>query len=174
MNNEEQPRSLLLAVQDSFFPHPSFPESPISEATWQEWFQIWGEVMESEMPAAQMWEVSLRLSGDREIQNLNARYRQKDSPTDVLAFAALEADFPALPEPEEEPLYLGDITISVETASRQANQQSHPLKIELAWLAAHGFLHLLGWDHPDEENLRKMLARQRMLLKMAGLVNDDR
>lgn len=129
--------------------------------------------MGKEMQRGENWEVSLRLSGDREIQDLNARYRQKDSPTDVLAFAALDVDFPQA-EVEGEPVYLGDIIISVETAARQAIQQGHSLKIELAWLATHGFLHLLGWDHPDEENLLKMLARQRILLKIAGLFESDR
>ncbi|MBP0019247.1 MAG: rRNA maturation RNase YbeY [Cyanobacteria bacterium SBLK] len=162
----------LLAFQDCFFPRPSFPESPISEETWQKWLYIWGEAMSGEMPKGESWEVGLRLSSDREIQDLNARYRQKDFPTDVLAFAALEVNFPQA-ELEGEPLYLGDIVISVETAAHQAIQQGHSLKIELAWLAAHGFLHLLGWDHPDEEHLRKMLDRQRILLKMTGLFESD-
>jgi probable rRNA maturation factor len=88
----------------------------------------------------------------------------------VLAFAALEVNFPQLPEEfsELEPLYLGDIIISVETAQRQSEQQNHSLDKELVWLAAHGFLHLLGWDHPDEESLLKMLAQQEVLLKLAG------
>ena len=67
------------------------------------------------------------------------------------------------------PLYLGDIVISVDTAHRQAQQQGHPLKTELAWLAAHGFLHLLGWDHPDEDSLNSMLNQQEMLLQTIGL-----
>jgi probable rRNA maturation factor len=57
----------------------------------------------------------------------------------------------------------------VETANRQAKQQGHPLKTELAWLAAHGFLHLLGWDHPDEESLRQMLNKQVDLLQGVGI-----
>jgi probable rRNA maturation factor len=68
-----------------------------------------------------------------------------------------------------EPLYLGDIAISIDTAQRQAQQQGHSLKTELAWLAAHGFLHLLGWDHPDEESLTQMLDRQETLLQAIGL-----
>ncbi|MEM9539811.1 MAG: rRNA maturation RNase YbeY [Cyanobacteria bacterium P01_E01_bin.42] len=171
-SNKQQTTNNLV-VQDYFFPHPDFPESPISEQMWQEWWQIWSEAVVEEMSQGDSWEVSLRLSSDREIRSLNARYRQKDAPTDVLAFAALEVDFPQA-ELEGEPIYLGDIVISVETAARQAIQQGHSLKIELAWLASHGFLHLLGWDHPDEENLRKMLDRQRILLKIAGLFESDR
>ncbi len=114
--------------------------------------------------------VSLRLTADTEMQALNLQYRQLDRSTDVLAFASLEVDCPQLEEMQSsEPLYLGDIVISIDTANRQAQQQGHPLKTELAWLAAHGFLHLLGWDHPDEESLTQMLDQQETLLQAIGL-----
>ncbi len=72
------------------------------------------------------------------------------------------------------PLYLGDIVISVDTANRQATEQGHPLQTELAWLATHGLLHLLGWDHPDETSLLQMLERQAVLLQQIGLtINGD-
>jgi len=88
----------------------------------------------------------------------------------VLAFASLEVDCPQAVElMEDTPLYLGDIAISVDTAIRQAQQQGHPLKTELAWLAAHGLLHLLGWDHPDEDSLSEMLNQQETLLQIIGL-----
>jgi probable rRNA maturation factor len=123
------------------------------------------------MPPASAYELTLRLTEDREIQVLNAQYRHKNKPTDVLAFAALEVNSPQLP-PEIQlsmPLYLGDVVISVETAYRQAQQQGHSLQTELAWLATHGLLHLLGWDHPDEESLRGMLNQQEILLETVEL-----
>lgn len=58
----------------------------------------------------------------------------------------------------------GDIVISVPTARAQAKAQGHRLSQELAWLASHGLLHLLGWDHPDELSLQRMLQQQRQLL----------
>lgn len=151
-----------------------FPQSPasaeISPETWENWFSIWLENQAADLPAAPGYEVSLRLTTDREIQSLNAQYRQQDRPTDVLAFAALEADCPQSEEMLSSlPLYLGDIVISIDTARRQAQQQGHSLKTELAWLAAHGFLHLLGWDHPDEESLMQMLDRQATLLRAIDL-----
>ncbi|MEO0935438.1 MAG: rRNA maturation RNase YbeY, partial [Cyanobacteria bacterium J06641_2] len=84
---------------------------------------------------------------------------------------ALEVNSPHVTEmdTENEPLYLGDIIVSVDTARKQAIQQGHSLKIELAWLASHGFLHLIGWDHPDEESLQRMLRKQVMLLKTLGI-----
>ncbi|AUB37577.1 ybeY, putative rRNA maturation factor [Nostoc flagelliforme CCNUN1] len=69
-------------------------------------------------------------------------------------------------------LYLGDIIVSVDTAQRQAQQQEHSLPTELAWLASHGLLHLLGWDHPDEESLGRMLKQQVRLLNAVGIPID--
>jgi probable rRNA maturation factor len=150
---------------------PTAHSGEISAETWETWFSVWLDNQSMDVPAAPGYEVSLRLTGDDEMQSLNSQYRQQDRSTDVLSFAALEVD---CPQPEEmsssEPLYLGDIIISIDTANRQAQQQGHPLKTELAWLAAHGFLHLLGWDHPDEESLTQMLDRQETLLQGIGLV----
>lgn len=163
-------------LQDQFFwqNDSNLPEAIknayISSETWQSWFQNWLESSAANLPEGDSYELSLRLTDDQEIQTLNSQYRQKNQPTDVLAFAALEADFPSISDPETaEPIYLGDIIISVDTARQQAEQQGHPLTTELAWLASHGFLHLLGWDHPDEESLWAMLAQQETLLKNVGL-----
>ncbi len=149
---------------------PSTADEQISLQTWETWFHIWLETLSPELPPAQSCELTLRLTNDPEIQTLNAQYRHQNQPTDVLAFAALEVD---CPHPDEmlssTPLYLGDIVISVETACRQAEQQGHSLNTELAWLAVHGFLHLLGWDHPDEDSLTQMLARQEILLQAVGI-----
>lgn len=147
----------------------------IPEMVWSDWFQQWLEVMQPKLSPIQAYELSLRLTGDREIQTLNAQYRHQDKPTDVLAFAALEDSSPQNDEVyESQPLYLGDIIISVETAQQQANFQNHSLSVELAWLATHGLLHLLGWDHPDEESLNQMLARQQFLLNTVGLSFENR
>jgi probable rRNA maturation factor len=63
------------------------------------------------------------------------------------------------------PLELGDIVISLDTAARQAAEHGHSLEHELLFLASHGLLHLLGWDHPDEASLAAMLNRQNRLLR---------
>lgn len=161
-------------LQDYFFSHSSGEGTqgcPIASATWEHWFQTWLETLYPHLPSAEAYELSLRLTNDSEIQALNAGYRDKNQPTDVLAFAALEVESPQ-PAGEWfacEPLYIGDLIISVDTASRQAQQQGHPLATELAWLAAHGFLHLLGWDHPDQESLIQMLSQQETFLKIIGI-----
>lgn len=168
-----------VSVQDCFFTAASSAtietnESfcPITMATWENWFDQWLKALQPDISPNDAYELSLRLTDDREIQFLNAQYRNKNQPTDVLAFAALEVDSPQLP-PQMQlplPLYLGDIVISVETANRQAQQQNHSLTTELAWLATHGLLHLLGWDHPDEESLVAMLNQQSSLLGKVNLM----
>ena len=145
--------------------------SPIPLETWENWFWQWLEILEDYLPTAPSYEISLRLTTDTEIQTLNSQYRQQDKPTDVLAFASLEADLPQSEEMlDAMPLYLGDIIVSIDTAQRQAQQQEHSLSTELAWLTAHGLLHLLGWDHPDEESLIVMLNEQVVLLKKIGII----
>jgi probable rRNA maturation factor len=157
--------------QDAYF-SDEITTCPIALDSWTSWFQSWLEAMHPNIPEAKAYELSLRLTSNAEIQILNAQYRQKNQPTDVLAFAALEVDFPQMPEEfsELEPLYLGDIIISVETAEQQARQQKHSLAMELVTLASHGFLHLLGWDHPDDESLAEMLSQQERLLKIIGFL----
>ncbi|MBD2209391.1 rRNA maturation RNase YbeY [Nostoc linckia FACHB-104] len=168
-----------LDVQDYFY--ESSPEKIanfgadewIASETWENWFACWLEILQSDLPPAPGYEISLRLTDDAEIQTLNAQYRQQDKATDVLSFAALEVDIPQNEEMfASMPLYLGDIVVSVDTAKRQAQQQEHSLQTELAWLVAHGLLHLLGWDHPDEESLVRMLKQQVILLRKVGIAID--
>jgi probable rRNA maturation factor len=156
-----------LFFEDLFFPNLE-EECPVFEENWQIWCEQWFNFLRPNLPQASLYELSLRLTDDVEIKNLNSKFRSKNQPTDVLSFAALEVETPFKLQEESEPLYLGDIIISVETAQRQAQQQQHSLTIELAWLMAHGFLHLLGWDHPDEESLIKMLRQQKILLEKVG------
>lgn len=95
-------------------------------------------------------EVTLTLTDDAGIRELNRVYRDLDEPTDVLSFSQIEGEAPFVPAPSGV-LSLGDIVISVETAQRQAAAQGHALAHELTHLAVHGALHLLGYDHPTDE-----------------------
>lgn len=93
---------------------------------------------------------TLALVGDARIRRLNRDFRGYDKPTDVLSFAANEPD------------YLGDIVISVDTANRQARRRGSHLRRELKVLALHGFLHLLGYDHEsDDGEMRRVEYRLR-------------
>ena len=142
----------------------------VAEAEWQTWFSRWGQYLDLDGSPLGAYELALKLTTDAAIAELNQVFRQVDGPTDVLSFAAIDLDFPVAPELlATEPLNLGDIIISLDTAARQATEAGHSLRWETAWLAAHGLLHLLGWDHPDDATLAEMLAKQSELLALAGL-----
>lgn len=111
-------------------------------------------------------ELSLVLCGDATIQPLNAQWRGKDAPTDVLSFPMQEGDDLLQDDP-----VLGDLVISVETAARQAAERGHSLEQELLVLLVHGLLHLLGHDHEDEENpaqAERMRDEELRLLALMG------
>lgn len=145
---------------------------------WQHRLETWLADLAPSLPPrlrAAGYSLSLSLCDDPSIAALNEEWRQRPGPTDVLAFAACDEaeEGPPLPLPPagaegEEPLELGDIVISLQTAERQAQEQGHGLEHELLFLASHGLLHLLGWDHPDEASLAAMLALQERLLNLPG------
>lgn len=146
----------------------------LTQLPWHSWFKLWGQSSKLSYPLDHQWfELTVRLTDNQEIKQLNSQYRDQDQPTDVLAFATLDDSSHFLPLIPDEPIYLGDIIISVETAHRQSEQRGHNLKTELAWLTTHGLLHLLGWDHPDEKTLISMLSRQESLLKIVNLEAED-
>lgn len=103
-------------------------------------------------------DVSIALVDDAYIQVLNREYRGIDQPTDVLAFP-MEGDH-ARSEPA-----LGDIVISLERARDQARQFKHPIRREVALLAVHGVLHLLGYEDDTEAGASAMWSRQKRLLE---------
>jgi probable rRNA maturation factor len=144
----------------------------VESISWVDWLQVWLESLSLTNNLVQNCEMSLRLTSDRQIRELNQQYRSLDQPTDVLAFAATESAI-TLPTDFTEPLYLGDIIISLDTAAKQATEQKHSLTVELAWLASHGLLHLLGWDHPDDRSLEQMLQRQSELIQLLALERND-
>jgi probable rRNA maturation factor len=202
-----------------------------AEERWQELIEGWLSQLAADLPAelrAGTYSLGLLLTDDASIAALNNTWRNRNEPTDVLSFAALESgleDGPSRPLPaglveeagrfkdEEddedgsesddpegedpegdetegddvegndldnepflnrepgvawesggEPLELGDIVISLESAARQAAAAGTSLEAELQFLASHGLLHLLGWDHPDEASLATMLSRQEALI----------
>ncbi len=152
----------------------------VAESVWAALFGHWLAALTADLPLllrAPAYSLGLSLVDDATIAALNASWRQKDGATDVLAFAAQDnappAPFlPGLPHPAEEPLELGDIVISLDTATLQATEAGETLERELLFLASHGLLHLLGWDHPDDASLAAMLALQNALLSAAGHLPD--
>jgi probable rRNA maturation factor len=115
-------------------------------------------------------ELSLVLSGDARIQELNKVYRGKDKPTDVLAFPMREGDFGRFHAAHPAHL-LGDVIVSVPTAVRQARAAKRDALGEITMLVAHGLLHLLGWDHETAAKDKKMRAETDRLVVAAEAVD---
>lgn len=115
-------------------------------------------------------EVSLTFVTNERIQEINREYRDKDQPTDVISFAMEElGDGEIVPSGTDMPRILGDIVISVPRAVEQANEYGHSLRRELGFLAVHGFLHLLGYDHATKEEEKIMFTKQKEILNEYGL-----
>jgi len=104
-------------------------------------------------------ELSILLCDDGMIRELNRVYRKTNRPTDVLAFPMREG-----PGPTPDRGLLGDVVISLPTATRQAAERDRPIIQEVTFLLAHGLLHLLGYDHAKKSEEREMTARTEELL----------
>ncbi len=120
-------------------------------------------------------EVSILLTDNEQIRQINQEYRGIDAPTDVLSFPAIEyhtpGDFSELEEaaaeyfhPETGELLLGDIVISIDRAISQAEEYGHSLMRELAFLTTHSMFHLFGYDHMEDEERKLMEERQNFVL----------
>jgi probable rRNA maturation factor len=110
--------------------------------------------------------IALHLVGDETIRQLNAAHRGKDIHTDVLSFPLQSADHFVLPP--DEPANLGDVVISYPRATEQAEEFGHTTQRELAYLVAHGVLHVLGYDHEAEPDKVRMRQREEEALQPLG------
>lgn len=115
-------------------------------------------------------ELSVTFVDKDEIQEINKTYRDKDKVTDVISFA-LEEDEPEITGLDM-PRVLGDIIICTDVANEQAESYGHSFERELGFLALHGFLHLLGYDHMNEADEQEMFGRQDQILNAYGLTRD--
>lgn len=115
-------------------------------------------------------ELSVTFVDKTEIQEINKMYRDKDKVTDVISFA-LEEDEPEITGLDM-PRVLGDIIICTDVAQEQSESYGHSFERELGFLTLHGFLHLLGYDHMDEQEEKEMFGRQDQILNAYGLTRD--
>lgn len=115
-------------------------------------------------------EVSVTFVDNEAIHEINKQYRDKDQPTDVISFAMEElGEGEVAIIAEGMPRILGDIIISTDRTREQAAEYGHTFERELGFLAVHGFLHLLGYDHMNEADEKKMFGRQDEILNTFGL-----
>ena len=116
------------------------------------------------------FEVSLTFTDNEGIREINRKYREIDRETDVLSFPMTDEGEDFTVDPETGCFMLGDIVVSLEKALTQAEEYGHSFKREVAFLAVHSMLHLLGYDHErSEEEEREMFGKQDIVLEAMGL-----
>ena len=114
-------------------------------------------------PAAARGDLTVALVGDTKMRALNRKFRGIDRPTDVLSFPA----DPAPRRPRGQRPFLGDVVIATGVARRQARSAGDPIDTEICRLALHGLLHVLGYDHEEDDG--RMERVERRLLRRAGI-----
>jgi len=131
------------------------------------WLQYIAEQVLAVQEVGSSAELGLVITSQERVQQLNRNYREKDEPTDVLAFSTREeigADFPPFVQPPDGVLHLGEVIISYPHAVIQAEEHQHSIKREIAILIIHGVLHLLGFEHDKPELEHQMRAREGKIL----------
>jgi len=122
--------------------------------------------LKAELPAKARTGLSILLTDDAEMRKLNAGWRAKDKPTNVLSFPAENAVDPAKP-----PAYLGDVALALATCKREAREQKKTLADHVAHLTVHGVLHLIGYDHMDDEQAEAMEPLETQILAGMGIAD---
>ena len=136
--------------------------APVSDYTLRLMKRTLRETISEQYPDHK-FELSLTLCDNEYIRAINAEYRGTDRPTDVLSFPMMDFDTP------EGTVLLGDVIISYEKAVAQAEEYGHSVKRELCFLCCHSALHLLGYDHENDEERALMEAKQKEILERLGI-----
>jgi probable rRNA maturation factor len=126
------------------------------------WLELAAQEALTQAEGAKDADLTLVITGDDQIQELNRQFLGIDAPTDVLSFPSEEFD------PDSGLRYLGDIILSYPRALAQAAGSEHPVQDELRLLVVHGVLHLLGYDHAEAAEKAEMWALQAEILKQLG------
>ena len=148
---------------DAPFPYEAFLRQCITKAL---------ELEQVTLPC----EINVLITDNEGIHRINLKQRQVDAPTDVLSFPMFDLTAGQLPvderllDPATNRLPLGDMVISLERATAQAEEYGHSIQRELGYLAVHSVLHLLGYDHMDEgQQKRQMRAREEAIMNEMGV-----
>ena len=136
---------------------------------WEEVLLCWINIILSEKNTSfpnfifdkKIFSLSLQIINNNEISSINQKWMDKSGPTDVLSFPMISDEDTTK---DLNFIELGDLFISLEMAFQQSLEFDHSIKKEMLWLASHGFLHLLGWEHNDDNELDNMLNFQEYLI----------
>lgn len=130
-----------------------------------------GRIVASEIGTqaqGQRYLLGVHLVGDEAIRGLNREHRDRDVPTDVLSFPLHDPTGMRFVLPPGQPINLGDVIVSYSRVKAQAEEYGHSEERELAYLVAHGVLHILGYDHEEDEERERMRAREEEALEPLG------
>ena len=108
--------------------------------------------------------ITVTLTNPENIRNINKKYRQIDNPTDVLSFPMYEKEEISEVKQQKYEVILGDIVISIPKVEEQAEEYGHSFKRELSYMVVHGFYHLMGFDHMNEEEKAEMREKEENIL----------
>lgn len=128
-------------------------------------YSLLSSIVKGELNLKDNYFLEVDLVDNETIHEINKDYRKVDRPTDVISFAFLDKIEGETPINNPEFVFLGQIIISVDKAKEQAHDYSHSLDRELAFLFIHGLLHLLGYDHMNEKDEKKMFSIQNKILE---------
>ena len=137
---------------------------PEAEAVIQRAVAVAAEIVDADVGEA---ELAVMLTDDAGIRTLNSNWRGIDKPTNVLSFPALQPSGPG--GPDEAPRMLGDIAIAYETTRKEADDEQKPFDHHLSHLAVHGFLHLIGYDHENDDDAEAMETLEQEILAQLGI-----
>lgn len=148
-----------------------FSIEPDLAATWDEprLSQLVDSIVTRELPDVLRYVLGLHLVGDEDIRALNREHRAKDAVTDVLSFPLWSTEFVV---PPDEPVNLGDVVICYPRAVEQASEYGHSAEREVAYLVAHGVLHILGYDHEVSAEQQVMRRKEEEALRPLGFTRD--
>ena len=153
-----------LPITDVLVTADCWQVEPEAEAVIQRAIAAAAELVDEDVAES---EIAVMLTDDPGIRTLNANWRGIDKPTNVLSFPALQAEGDR--KPGEAPRMLGDIAIAYQTLRREADEEDKPFDHHLSHLAVHGFLHLIGYDHEEDDEAEDMEALEREILAQLGI-----
>ena len=154
--------TLLTDIREDFELSPQLEED----------FKKAAEAVFSEENTGSEWEISLSFVTPEEIRSINKRFRKTDSVTDVLSFPA-SYSFAEGEKNEKGEIILGDVIICVKRAEEQALNFGHSFKRELVFLYVHSLLHLLGYDHMEDDEREIMENKQRIIMERLNILRTN-
>src|SRR5437868_579791 len=163
MQNPGTNLSSVLPLTEVLVVADCWQTEPDAEAVIHRAIQAAAEIADADVGET---ELAIMLTDDAGIRTLNNNWRGIDKPTNVLSFPALQ---PTAGAPPDAPRMLGDIAIAYETTRKQADDEEKPFDHHLSHLAVHGFLHLIGYDHENDDDAEAIEGLEREILAQLGI-----